>query len=125
MGTNFKPNYVVHPGVLLREEMAALKISQKELSEKININKTIINEVINGKRRISGELAVKLEKVLYSPAKYWLNLQAIYDEAKARLKLEGTVEQNNYNIPYKVVFSKIVIGQSYSFKNSENIRGIA
>lgn len=124
MGTNFKPNYVVHPGVFLREEMAALKISQKELSERIKINKTIINEVINGKRRISGELAVKLEKVLYSPAKYWLNLQAIYDEAKARLKIEGTAEQSNY-IPCNFNFSKIVVGQSYIFKNTDKIRGIA
>lgn len=124
MGTNFKPNYVVHPGVFLREEMVALKISQKELSKRISVNKTIINEVINGKRRINGELAVKLETVLYSPAKYWLNLQAIYDEAEARLKLCGNINQNQ-NITCKFDTTKILFGQSYNLNSIENIRGIA
>lgn len=88
METNFYPNYSIHPGVFLKEEMEVLKISQKALAEKIGISKTIINEVIHGKRKISGELAVKLEQVLYSPASYWLNLQSIYDEAEARKKLK-------------------------------------
>ena len=88
MGTSFMPNYAVHPGVFLREEMESMKISQKMLSEKIGVSKTIINEVLKGKRKINGELAVKLEGALYSPAHYWLNLQALYDETTARIKLK-------------------------------------
>lgn len=97
MATNFKPNYTVHPGVFLKEEMDTLKISQKSLAEKIGVSKTIINEVIHEKRRISAELAVKLETVLYSPASYWLNLQALYDEAEARIKL-NIEETKNENV---------------------------
>lgn len=92
MEINFKPNYAIHPGVFLKEEMEMIGVTQKRLAETAQVSKTIINEVINGKRKISAELAVKLEKALYSPAKYWLNLQAIYDEAVARLKL-GESEQ--------------------------------
>ena len=92
MEINFKPNYAIHPGVFLKEEMEMMGITQKALAETTGVSKTIINEVINGKRKIGAELAVKLEKALYSPAKYWLNLQAIYDETVARLKL-GEWEQ--------------------------------
>lgn len=92
MEINFKPNYAIHPGVFLKEEMEMMGITQKTLAETTGVSKTIINEVINGKRKIGAELAVKLEKALYSPAKYWLNLQAIYDETVARLKL-GEGEQ--------------------------------
>lgn len=87
MATKFKPNYTIHPGVFLKEEMEALNISQKDLAEKIGVSKTEINEVIHEKRRMSAKLAVKLEKALYSPASYWLNLQALYDEAAARIEL--------------------------------------
>jgi addiction module HigA family antidote len=87
MATEFKPNYAIHPGVLLKEEMDDLKVTQKELSDQTGIAKTVINEIIKGKRRINAETAVKLEKVLYSPAQYWLNLQSLYDEALARIKL--------------------------------------
>lgn len=92
MEINFKPNYAIHPGVFLKEEMDMMGITQKTLAETTGVSKTIINEVINGKRKIGADLAVRLEKALYSPAKYWLNLQAIYDETIARLKL-GESEQ--------------------------------
>ena len=102
METNFNPNYAIHPGVFLREEMAAMKISQKALSEKIGVCKTVINEILHEKRKINADLAVKLELVLYSPASYWLNLQAIFDEAEARIRLnipvkEETVESARTN----------------------------
>lgn len=95
METEFKPNYAIHPGVFLKDEMEMLDVTQKTLAEETGVSKTIINEVIKGKRRISAELAIKLEKVLNSPAKYWLNLQALYDEAVARQKLES-VDSKNY-----------------------------
>lgn len=87
MATNFKPDYIIHPGVFLKEEMQAIKITQKELSQRTGISKTVINEIIKGKRNINADIAVKLEKVMYSGASYWLNLQALYDEALARNKL--------------------------------------
>ena len=87
MATEFKPNYVVHPGILLREEIEALNLTQKEVSEKAGISKTIINEIIKGKRGINAEIAVRLESVLESPARFWLNAQSLYDETIARAKL--------------------------------------
>ena len=87
MATEFKPNYAVHPGVLLKEELDALHLTQKAAAEKAGVSKTVINEVIKGKRGISAELAVKLESVVESPARFWLKAQSIYDEIMARVKL--------------------------------------
>lgn len=88
MGTKFTPNYAIHPGVFLSEELISLNLSQKDLADKTGISRTIINEVIKGKRAINAKMAVLFEKALESPAKFWLNLQIIYDEAKAREGLE-------------------------------------
>ena len=87
MAIEFKPKYAVHPGVLLKEELDALHLTQKAAAEKAGVSKTVINEVIKGKRGISAELAVKLESVVESPARFWLNAQSIYDEIMARVKL--------------------------------------
>ena len=87
METKFKPDYAVHPGILLKEELEALHLTQKAAAEKAGVSKTVINEVIKGKRGISAELAVKLEAVVESPARFWLNAQSIYDEIMARVKL--------------------------------------
>lgn len=94
METEFRPNYVVYPGVLLKEEIKGLKLTQKKVAEEAGISKTVINEVIKGKRSINAELAVRLEKVLESSASFWLKAQALYDEILARIKLseEGSVE---------------------------------
>lgn len=87
MATEFRPNYAIHPGVFLREEMEAMHMNQKELSEKLGCSPSIVNEVLHEKRKISADMAVRLEEALYSPASYWLRLQAIYDEVIARKKI--------------------------------------
>ena len=100
METEFRPDYAVHPGVLLKEEIEDLGLTQKAVSVKAGISKTVINEIIKGKRSINADLAVRLESVLESPARFWLNLQSLYDETMARLKLnkENPVGANNVNL---------------------------
>lgn len=132
MATNFKPNYAIHPGEFLREEMESMKISQKSLAERSGVSKTIINEVLKGKRKINGDLAVKLERVLYSPAHYWLNLQAIYDEATARIRLQ---QDENQCIQTKLAGMEIIYVNDYisvdkdrkycSYHSKNNQRSIA
>lgn len=83
-----KVNYAVHPGEILKEYLEDANMTQKELSEKTGIHKTIINEIINGKRSISIPNAFKLEKVFDIEARFWINLQSIYDEVNERLEME-------------------------------------
>ena len=90
MSTEFRPNYAIHPGAFLREEMEAMHMTQKELSEKLGCSPSVVNEVLHEKMKISADMAVRLEEALYSPASYWLRLQAIYDEVIARQKLAAS-----------------------------------
>lgn len=84
-------NYVVHPGVILKEHLDALSLTQKELSVKIGVSTTIINEIIKGKRGVNASLASKLETVFNLPAKYWLGIQSDYDLAMTEKRVQKTL----------------------------------
>ena len=84
-----KLEFAVHPGEILNDYLIDEGITQIELANKIALNKTIVNEIINGKRPITPRTAIKLEKVFSFQAKFWLNLQMIYNEAVERLKLRN------------------------------------
>jgi addiction module HigA family antidote len=74
---NRKP---VHPGEILREEfLEPLGISQTQLSADLDIPFKIINELINEKRNLNSELALKLSRYFGTSAELWLNLQNQFD----------------------------------------------
>ena len=85
-----KFNFALHPGVILKDYLKSLNMTQRDLSAKTELNKTIINEIITGKRNITTNIALKLEPIFGLPAKFWSNLQLDYDEAILRLKNKQT-----------------------------------
>lgn len=80
-------NNKTHPGEHLEDELKARGINQSLLSEASGIPKTIINEIIKGKRGINAEYAVRLEVALEIDAEFWMTSQADYELAIARHKL--------------------------------------
>jgi len=77
----------MHPGTVLNEVyMKELSLNQTQLSEKCGCSPRKINEIINGKRGISPEFALVLEKVLGTTAEMWVRIQAEYDLWIAREK---------------------------------------
>jgi HTH-type transcriptional regulator/antitoxin HigA len=83
------PAIAIHPGEILADELAFAGISQLELAKLIGEHKSVISEVIKGKRRLSAELAVKLEAALDLTAEHWNNLQAAYELDLARIQQRG------------------------------------
>lgn len=79
METEFKPNYAVHVGIPLKEALEAYSMKQCELAERIGVSKTVINEIIKGKRGMSKSVAIALENIFGVPAKYWLDIQRDYE----------------------------------------------
>lgn len=78
---SFEPT---HPGTLIRDELEVRpEIKQKELAKKLGVKASFLNEVIKGKRPITADLAVLLEKALDIPADYWMWFQAQYEMDKA------------------------------------------
>lgn len=69
----------VHPGAILKRELDARGISQKQLANTMDISVSHFNEVIRGKRPVNTELALLLEKFLGIPYKTWMKLQSEYD----------------------------------------------
>ena len=76
---------LIHPGEMIKEEIEARGITQKEVAEKMGVSYTVFNEILNGKRPVTTEYALLLEAVLGIDAGIWLRLQADYNmqETKA------------------------------------------
>ena len=78
----------MHPGTVLGEiYMKEMGLNQTQLAEKCECTHRKINEIVNGKRAISPEFALVLEKVLGTTAEMWVRMQADYDLWVARQKV--------------------------------------
>ncbi len=74
-----------HPGEMLLEEfLKPMGITQRELSDSINVPYQRINEVINKKRGITPSTALRLSKFFGVSEDFWLNIQLPLDLYKAR-----------------------------------------
>ncbi|WP_022949553.1 HigA family addiction module antitoxin [Methylohalobius crimeensis] len=83
----------IHPGEHLAEFLADYDISQYRLAKDIYVPPRRINEIVQGKRRITADTALRFARYFGTSATYWMNLQAKYDlekaEAGARKSLES------------------------------------
>ena len=78
----------IHPGEILFDDfMKPLGLSQYRVAKAINVPPRRINEIVQGKRAITAETALRLERYLGWPAQVWLNLQSRYDMAIAAPKM--------------------------------------
>ena len=70
-----------------------LEISQRALARSIKVPANRINEIIRGKRAISGDTAIRLSLALGTSAEMWLRLQAQYELEKARDEIESNLDK--------------------------------
>jgi len=69
-----------HPGEMLLEEfLRPLGMTQIELAERIRVSYPRVNEIINGKRGITPDTALRLSKLFGTTAEFWLNGQRNWD----------------------------------------------
>jgi HTH-type transcriptional regulator/antitoxin HigA len=83
---NYIPFEATHPGSLIKDELESRNISQKEFALNIDMPPTMLNELIKGKRAITAEIALLLEKALGISAEYWMRYQSGYELDCARIK---------------------------------------
>ncbi|MBL8528759.1 MAG: HigA family addiction module antidote protein [Burkholderiales bacterium] len=69
----------IHPGEVLAEELQQLGVSPTELSRQIRVPANRISQIINGKRAITGDTALRLAHWFGTSPQFWMNLQALYD----------------------------------------------
>ena len=83
----------VHPGRILKREMAARGLSANRLALDLRLPSGRITDIVNGKRGISPDTALRLGRYFGTTAQFWVNLQARYDLEVARDAIEDTLEQ--------------------------------
>ena len=76
--------YPVHPGEVIKDEMEARKISQREFARQVDMSYTVLNELLNGKRSLSPTNALMFEAALDIPADALMNIQTKYNMQTAR-----------------------------------------
>lgn len=84
----------IHPGEILKKEfLEPLGITQTQLAIEINTTFRTVNEIINEKRNISPEMAMKLSRYFGTSPELWLNLQNHYDLYKVKEKERELLER--------------------------------
>ena len=79
-----QPSTPIHPGEILKDELESRGMSQRKFAAVIGASYSVLNEVINGKRPITTEYALKIEAATGIPAYIWVNMQSNYDMQTAR-----------------------------------------
>ena len=83
----------IHPGeILLLEFLEPLELSQYRLAKDISVPPRRINEIVQGKRGISADTALRLSRYFGTSERFWLNLQTGYDLEVEKDRLGNRLE---------------------------------
>src|SRR5580692_1681913 len=76
----------IHPGEHLAEELKELDMSAAELARQLDVPTNRVTEILNGRRAITGDTALRLAHFFGTTAEFWLNLQTLYELRLAQKK---------------------------------------
>ena len=97
----------ITPGEILREDfMEPLNISINRLSRDLSVPPNRISEIVNGKRAITADTALRLQRYFGIEAQFWLNLQSEYDLRIVRRQIWSDLEQRI--IPVQNLQTKLI-----------------
>ena len=81
----------VHPGRILKRELAARGLSANKLALALRVPSGRITSILNGKRGISSETALRLARYFGNSPRFWVNLQSHFDLAVAERDLGARI----------------------------------
>jgi antitoxin HigA-1 len=89
------PNRVTtHPGEVLSEEfLLPLGMSANALAIALRVPATRIGAIVKGERSVTADTALRLARFFGTSPEFWINLQAMHDLTKARMKHGREIEQ--------------------------------
>jgi addiction module HigA family antidote len=82
----------IHPGEILAEELEEIGMKPLELAERIQVPNNRIYQIIDGKRSITADTALRLGKFFNISPEFWLNLQKAYELDVARQQVGKRLE---------------------------------
>ena len=83
----------IHPGEILKDELAELEVFGAELARQINVPANRINGIMAGKRNITADTALRLGKWFGMSASFWLNLQKSYELRLAQSQIGKEIDK--------------------------------
>ncbi|TVR41385.1 MAG: ImmA/IrrE family metallo-endopeptidase [Cryomorphaceae bacterium] len=90
---NLIPGHLIHPGDILLDELKFRKISQNEFAGLVGIQKSQLNEMLQGKRDFNTDVCVKVAAALDMDESIWLNLMQNYEVDKAKINNRTQLER--------------------------------
>ena len=82
----------IHPGEHLAEELKALDMSAAELARQLDVPTNRITQILNGRRAITGDTALRLAHFFGTSPEFWLNLQSLYELRLAQNKAGKSIK---------------------------------
>ena len=77
---------LIHPGESLSEDLEGIGMSAADLARRIEVPVNRITEILNGRRAITGDTALRLGRFFGTSDEFWLNLQTLYELRLAERK---------------------------------------
>ena len=87
------PDVAIPPGEVLAEELEVRGLTQSRLAHLMHRPLQAVNEIVRGRKRITGKTALELAEVLGTSPEFWMRLEADYELNKARLALSSTTKR--------------------------------
>ena len=76
----------IHPGETLREDLEEIRMNATELARRVEVPVNHITEILDGRRAITGDTALRLGRFFGTSSEFWLNLQTLYELRLAERK---------------------------------------
>lgn len=83
----------IHPGEHLAEELKELGMSAAELARRLDVPTNRVTEILNGRRAVTADTALRLAHFFGTTAEFWLNLQSLYELRIAQKKAGKSIER--------------------------------
>lgn len=80
-----------HPGEYIKEDiLEELKLTQQQLADRLFVSRRTINQIVNLKRSVTPEMALRIGLLTDTSPEMWMNLQMAYDMWNARQEAKKT-----------------------------------
>ena len=83
----------IHPGKILADELEEIKLSATAFAKLLSVPVNRITSILNEKRAITADTALRLARYFGTSPEFWLNLQSTYDLKVAMLKSGKKIEK--------------------------------
>jgi antitoxin HigA-1 len=83
----------VHPGEILRDELAELGLSARAFAKALDIPVNRVTQILRAERGVTADTALRLARYFGTAAEFWMDLQSDYELRRARREIGPSIEQ--------------------------------